>query len=165
MPTYRMYLDVGLTQWIDFNTAVDASEVPTIDLSGATMFLNGTYSDEEWKALQMFQKIAALPGGTRPLITDYGYWSMVELPWSPSISYTVAVVGGGSAAGVYLCQYSPTAIASLATSLDMLGVTNAIGQNGRVIYYRSANPTVTITDAQATVTSKPAGWSNPALFP
>lgn len=165
MPTYRMYLDVGATQWIDFVTAVDASESPAIELGGATMFNNGTYSDADLKALQMYQKIAALPGGVRPLITDYGQWSMLELPWSPTISYSVAVVGGGSAVGAYTCQRGQDAISTMAGTLDMLGVANSISTNGQAIYFRGSSPTVSIVDAQATVTSKPAAWSHPALFP
>ena len=165
MPTYRMYLDVGLKQWIDFITAVDASESPTIDLSGATMFQDGTYTDADLKALKMCQSIAVLPLGSRPLVTDYGLWSMAELPWSPYIAYTIAVAGGGSTVGSYTCQRSSTSTTNLGTSLDLLGVMNGIDPNGQAVYYRSSTPAVTISDAQATVTSIPAGWSGPVLIP
>lgn len=165
MPTYRMYIDAGLKQWIDFITAVDASEIPTVDLSGATMFQDGTYTDADLKALQMYQKIAVLPLGSRPLVTDYGLWSMIELPWAPTVDYSIAVAGGGTAVGSYTCQRTTTSLTNIATSLDLLGVMNGIDPNGQAVYYRSSTPAVTVADSQGTVTSKPAAWSGPSLFP
>lgn len=165
MPTYRMYIDAGLTQWIDFITLVDASEVPTIDLSGATMFQDGTYTDADLKALQMYQSIAVLPLGSRPLVTDYGLWSMLEIPWNPTVNYSIAVAGGGTTVGSYTCQRTSTTLQNFVTSLDLLGVMNGISQNGQAVFYRSSTPAVTIADSQGTVTSKPAVWSGPSLFP
>lgn len=160
-----MYIDVGLTQWIDFVTAVDASESPTLDLSGATMFQDGSYSAADFKALQMYQRIAVLPLGSRPLVTDYGLWSMAEVSWSISATYTIAVAGGGSTVGLFPCTRSTTALTNLRDSFDLLGVMNGLDPNGQALYYRSTTPNITITSSDITVTNKPDAWTGPALFP
>lgn len=164
MPTYRMYLDAGLTEWIEFTTPTNAAEVPEINLDSATRFTSGTYTDDELNALQMYQAIAVLPDGIRPLVTDYGKWVRTMIRWDPSIDYSIAVTGGGTALGSYTCMRPRNVATTIAATLGVLGVPNAVSADGQCVYYRN-DPATVWTSAQEITCTMPAGWSGPVLFP
>jgi hypothetical protein len=165
VPTYRLYLNGVQTQWIDFTTAIDASEAPDIDSSNATMFQDGSFTTDDLTSYQMMQRLAVLPDITRPLVTDYGKWGIATISFTPTIDYTVSVSGGGSSAGTYTCTRPVSAIGNLVTSLNVLGIDNTLSTDGTSVLFKALDPDITITGGEMTVSTIPLAWSGPVLIP
>lgn len=163
MPDYRFYTNAGLTQYIVLTTATDATEVPTVDYDNYTDLQDGTLSDDDRTALRILLQTIALPDGTRPLVTDYADWGTIDVAFVSAIPFELSITGGSSSVGSYVANRIAGAVSTVQTVLGALGKVNTTLSGGQTIIADVASLNVITGDI--TITTYPADWSGPVLFP
>lgn len=162
MPTYRMLTDGLGTQWIDFITPTNASEVPVIDLDSYTDAQTGTLTDADREGLRMLAIISNLPDGTRPPVTDYRDWGKVILSFNPLVTSSITRSGVGTATQTVATSITTTAITSIETILSGLGLNYSVYGVNEVFTDISD---LAIEAGPLTFGEFPSDWSAATLVP
>jgi hypothetical protein len=164
MPAYRLYLNVGLTKWIDMSTPTDASDAPDEIVFADSPFNDGSQTEAEQAGLRLLLDLTDLGNAERPLVTDYLKWGRVRIDDAPTIPLGVAVVGGGTGSGSYATSRSLTAMNQINSLLSGVSVPGAQVAGGQSVVFRRVDPAVALTGEGVTVETFPAGWSGPVLL-
>ena len=164
MPAYRLYLNVGLTEWIDMSTPTDASDAPDEIVFADSPFNDGSQTEAEQAGLRLLLDLTALGNAERPLLTDYLKWGRVTIDLAPTIPLGVAVTGGGTGSGGYATSRSLTAMNQISSLLSGVSVPGAQVAGGQSVVFRRVDPAVTLTGEGVTVETFPVGWSGPDLL-
>lgn len=159
VPTYRLLTNALGSQYIDLITATDATEVPTFDFDNYTDMQNGTTTDADKIGVRMLIAIAALPNATRPLVTDYLAWGMINVPYTSDAEYVID--NGTSITDYYPTARTAEAIALIQANLLVLGLTNAQNGPSEIL----SDVTSLTVGGTLTLTNFPGDWSGPTLIP
>jgi hypothetical protein len=164
MPAYRLYLNVGLTKWIDMSTPTDASDAPDEIVFADSPFNDGSQTEAEQAGLRLLLDITAMGDAVRPLVTDYLKWGRVTIDLAPTIPLGVAVTGGGTGSGGYATSRSLTAMNQVSALFSSVSSPSAQVDGGQSVLFRRLDPVVSLTGDGLSIETFPAGWSGPVLL-